>query len=218
MIIALTGLSIRHIPSTVASNFRSEMRGGLAFVGSQKVLLSLTLLAFSASFFGAQLVIFLPVFARDVFHLGAAGYSHLLAASGSGAVVGALVVAWLGNITHKGKTALLMQVLFGIVIVLFAFTKNVWIAYPLVFLCGVCMLSLFALISSLVQLLVTDEMRGRVMSIYMVAFRGGMPLGSLFTGALLQRFSPGHVLATEGVILSLVGLAFLLSNSSVKDK
>ena len=218
VIIALTGLSIRHIPSTVASNFRSEMRGGLAFVGSQKVLLSLTLLAFSASFFGAQLVIFLPVFARDVFHLGAAGYSHLLAASGSGAVVGALVVAWLGNITHKGKTALLMQVLFGIVIVLFAFTKNVWIAYPLVFLCGVCMLSLFALISSLVQLLVTDEMRGRVMSIYMVAFRGGMPLGSLFTGALLQRFSPGHVLATEGVILSLVGLAFLLSNSSVKDK
>ncbi|HZS04546.1 MAG TPA: MFS transporter [Blastocatellia bacterium] len=217
VIIALSILSIRHIPRTGTSDIRSEMRSGLAFVGKQKVLRSLTVLAFAASFFGFQLATFLPVFAKDVFKVGPGGYSTLLTTSGAGAVVGALIAAWMGDVKHKGRNALLMQFMFGVVMVAFTFTTSIWQAYPLVFLSGMFMLTIFAMISSLVQLLVSDEMRGRVMSIYMVAFRGGMPLGSLITGKLIEHSSPGRVIAVEGVLLSLIALYFLVSNSQVKN-
>ncbi|MFN7623214.1 MAG: MFS transporter, partial [Acidobacteriota bacterium] len=75
----------------------------------------------------------------------------------------------------------------------------------------------FSLITSLVQLLVTDDMRGRVISIFVVAFRGGMPLGSLVTGFLAHRFPLTWVILTEGLLLSLLAAGFLLSRSQVKE-
>src|SRR5439155_2979706 len=160
---------------------------------------------------------FLPVFAKDIFHTGVGGYSSLLSTSGAGAVTGALLIAWLGDLQRKGRTALLMQLLLGLVLIAFALSSIAWLAYPLVFLGGVFMMSVFALISSLVQLLVSDEMRGRVMSIYMVAFRGAMPLGGLITGLLAKRFSLAHVLAIEGLLLSTVAFSYLVSKSKVKE-
>ena len=220
VIIALTSLSVQHIPRSTGKLHRElggEMRGGLDFVKCHGALVSLTLLAFVSAFCATQLITFLPVFAKDIFHTGVRGYSSLLSTSGAGAVTGALTVAWLGDLQHKGRTALMMQVMLGCVIIAFALSPIAWLAYPLVFLGGACMMMVFALISSLVQLLVSDEMRGRVMSIYMVAFRGGAPLGGLVTGLLLKWFSPGHVLASEGVLLSLVAAGYLLSNSKVKE-
>jgi MFS family permease len=221
VIIALSALGIRHIPRTATGKLRNELRGelrgGLAFVGHQEALRSLTLLAFASAFSATQLIVFLPVFAKNIFHMGVGGYSSLLSTSGAGAVVGALLVAWLGDLAHKGRTALLMQMLLGAVIVVFALSPLVWLAYPLVFLGGVFMMAVFALISSLVQLLVSDEMRGRVMSIYMVAFRGAMPLGGLIAGFLAKRFSLAQVLAVEGALLSLIAAGYLLSHSKVKE-
>jgi len=86
-----------------------------------------------------------------------------------------------------------------------------------VFLAGVAMMMVFLLISSLVQLLVIDEMRGRVMSIYLVAFRGGMPLGALTTGWLSGHFPIERILAVEGALLALLAFAFILSPSKVKE-
>ena len=109
-------------------------------------------------------------------------YTHLMAFAGAGAVTGALVVAWLGKFTHMGRTLLILQVVFGVLVVLFALTRIFWINAVLLFGGGACMVMVFAMLSSLVQLNAPNEMRGRVMSIYMVAFRGGMPLGSLAGG------------------------------------
>jgi len=157
------------------------------------------------------------VFAQQVYHTGASGYTTLLSTSGAGAVAGALVVAGLGDIRHKGYTALVMQIAFGCVITAFAFSPSLWLAYPLVFLAGVAMMIVFLLISSLVQLLVIDEMRGRVMSIYLVAFRGGLPLGALTTGWLSGHFPIERILAVEGALLALLAFAFILSPSKVKE-
>ena len=87
-----------------------------------------------------------------------------------------------------GRT-LLVAVVFGLLIVLFALTRVFWLNALLLFAAGACMVMVFAMLSSLVQLNAPNEMRGRVMSIYMVAFRGGMPLGSLAAGwmATLDR-------------------------------
>jgi predicted MFS family arabinose efflux permease len=79
------------------------------------------------------------------------------------------------------------------------------------------MMMLFALILSLVQMTVADAMRGRVMSIYMVAFRGGMPLGALITGWLAEHFSIARVIALEGAMLVAMAIGYLASHSKVKE-
>jgi predicted MFS family arabinose efflux permease len=109
-----------------------------------------------------------------------------------------------------------MQSAFGLTIIAFTFAKSVWLAYPLIFLASLFMMFVFSMIASLVQLIVTDEMRGRVMSIYMLSFRGGAPLGALVTGFLAERFRLTRVLMVEGALLSVIAIAFLLSPSSVK--
>ena len=96
---------------------------------------------------------------------------------------------------------------------------NVWTqqSMPTTDANGMFMMMLFSFINSLVQLLVSNDMRGRVMSIYMVAFRGGMPLGSLVTGSLAKHFAITSVLAVSGALLALLAIGFLLSPSKVKE-
>jgi MFS family permease len=217
VIFALMSLSVRHIPRAVAGDMRSQLREGLNFVWHREGLRSLTFLAFASTFFGMQITIFLAVFARDIFHTGAGGNARLMACSGAGAVTGALIVAGLGNIKNKGRYALLMQVFFGLSIVAFTFAPSALIAYPIIYIASIFMMCVFSLITSLVQLLVSDDMRGRVMSIFMVAFRGGMPLGSLVTGFLVKYLPLPRVLMVEGLLLILIAGGYLLSKSQVKE-
>ncbi len=216
VIIALMSLSVLHIPRTPTGGMRSQLREGLNFVWHKEALRSLTFLAFSSTFLGMQVTIFLAAFARDIFQIGASGNFRLVAISGAGAVIGALIVAGLGTIKHKGRMALIMQICFGLMIVAFTLTSTVWIAYGILFLSGIFMMILFAMIMSLVQLIVSDDMRGRVMSIYMVAFRGGMPLGSLVTGLLSKHFPLPRILLVEGILLTIIAATFLFSRSEVK--
>ncbi len=216
VIFALMSLSVSHIPRVSTGDMRSQLREGLNFVWHQEGLRSLTFLAFACTFFGMQVTTFLAVFARDIFKTGAQGNVELMAISGAGAVVGALIVAGIGHIRHKGRYALIMQIGFGLSVVAFTLAPNIWLAYPLIFIASIFMMCVFSLITSLVQLLVSDEMRGRVMSIFMVAFRGGMPLGSLVTGALAKEFPLTGVLLVQGLIMTLLAVGYLISNSEVK--
>jgi MFS family permease len=217
VIFALMSLSVKHIPRVQVGGIRSQMREGLNFVWHQEGLRSLTLLAFASTFLGTQMMTFLPVFARDIFHTGAEGNFRLVAVSGVGAVVGALITAGLGNVVNKGRKALLMQICFGAMIIAFSLTHSVWVAYGILFMAGVFMMTLFAMIMSLVQLIVNDNMRGRVMSIYMVAFRGGMPLGSLITGLLSKGFPLPRIILIEGILMIILAAGFLFSRSEVKE-
>ena len=149
------------------------------------------------TFLGLPLLTFLPVFARDIFHGDVGTYSQMMAFSGAGAVVGALVVAWLGRFRHMGLTLLLVQVVFGALIVAFALSRVFWLSNLLLFAAGACLMCVFSMTASLVQLIVPDHLRGRVMSIYMVAFRGGMPLGSLASGYAASLTSAPYVLARQ---------------------
>jgi predicted MFS family arabinose efflux permease len=200
------------------THWREDLKIGLRFVMHNEALRSLTLLAFASAFFGTQLLTFLPVFAEKIFGTGAGGFSTLLSTSGAGAVAGALLIAATGDaIKSKGRAVMILQMAFGVLIIAFAKNPLVWIAYPLIFCAGAAMMMLFALINSLVQMNAHDSMRGRVVSIYMVAFRGAMPLGALITGWLAQHYSISAVITVEGALLSLLGAGFLLSPTTVKD-
>ena len=217
VIASLLSLNVKHIPRPNTSDMKTEMGEGLAFVWHQEGLRSLTLLAFSCTFFGMQMTAFFAAFAKNIFHTGANGNSTMISISGAGAVLGALAMAALGNLPNKGRRALVMQMGFGLTIVIFALAPSVWMAYVAIFLCGIFMMCVFASIASLVQLLVSNEMRGRVMSIYMVAFRGGMPLGALVTGYLAERVYLPHIMLVQGILVFLLAAAFMLSNSEVKE-
>jgi predicted MFS family arabinose efflux permease len=144
-------------------------------------------------------------------------YSRMMAFSGAGAVLGALVVAWLGRFRHMGLTLLLVQVVFGLLIASFAVSRMFWLSNLLLFCAGACLLAVFSMTASLVQLIVPDHLRGRVMSIYMVAFRGGMPLGSLASGYAASLTSAPAVLAVNGCLVSLIAIYFLIRSHGVRE-
>ena len=216
VIVAILSLHVRHIPSTGHSRMHVELEIGLSFVRGQPALVGLTILGFATTFLGTPILTFLPLFAQDVFQGGVAEYTKLMACAGAGAVTGALVVAWLGKFRGMGRTLLVLQLVFGALVALFAITRVIWISAALLFAAGACMVMVFATLSSLVQLIAPNEMRGRVMSIYMVAFRGGMPLGSLVAGYAATLTSAPTVLTVNGVLLSLVAAWFLIRREGVR--
>jgi len=211
VIIALMWLRVRHTPPATRSPLLEELAGGLAYMRGERALVTLTTLAFISTFLGLPLLTFMPIFAQDVFHQAAGQYAVMMAFSGAGAVAGALVVAGLGKFRHMGLTLLVVQIAFGLLIAAFAASRLLWLSYALLFLGGAALMVMFSLISSLVQLVAPDHLRGRVVSIYMVAFRGGMPLGSLTGGYLASLSSAPLVLGVNGLLLAAVGGFFLVN-------
>ncbi len=193
-----------------------QLRGGLSYVRHQGPLLGLTVVAFLTTFLGMPLMTLLPVIVQKVYGLGVAQYTWMMAFQAGGAVIGALIVAWVGRFRRMGSVALIVQVGLGAVIVLFSWSRAPMLSYALLFLAGLGQIVVFSLANSIVQLIVPNEMRGRVMSIYMVSFRGGMPLGSLAAGALANIYSAPSVLAVNGVLLMVVGVVVLATYKKLR--
>lgn len=217
VIAAILSLRVRHTPAAATRALHQEMRSGFTYVRSHPALGGLAVLGFAGTFLGNPILTFLPLFAQDVFQGGVGHYTQLMAWAGGGAVTGALVVAWLGKFPHMGRAVLGLQVAFGALLVLFAVTRIFWLNALLLCAAGACMVMVFAMLSSLVQLNAPNEMRGRVMSIYMVAFRGGMPLGSLAGGWAATLTSAPLVLTVNGVLLGLVAAWFLARGHGVRE-
>lgn len=194
-----------------------QLRVGLSYVRHEGPLLGLTLVAFVTTFLAMPLITLLPVFVKTVFHLGVAEYSQMMAFQGAGAVFGALIVAWMGRFPRMGSMALKVQIGLGAVIAAFALSRVPALSYALLFLAGIAQIVVFSLANSLVQLVVPNQMRGRVMSIYMVAFRGGMPLGSLTAGYFANIYSAPAVLVGDGLLLMAVGLIVLTTYGRLSD-
>ena len=213
----LMALRIKHIPPAQTRSMRDELQGGISYVRQHGELVALIILAATTTFLGFAVLTFLPVFTKSVFQGDARTYSHLLAFSGSGSVVGALIVAWLGKFKRMGLTALLMQAIYGLFILAFALSRTLWISDVLLFLTGAALMVVFSTVTSLVQLIAPNEMRGRVMSIYMVAFRGGMPLGSLVSGYLATFISAPLVLEINGILLVVVAAYFLVRSHGIRE-
>jgi MFS family permease len=216
VIIALLSLHVRHVPPLTRDSMMAELKGGLSYVRSEPAVQALIVLAAATTFLGYPLLTLLPVFTQNIFNQGVGQYSRFMAFSGAGAVCGALLVAWLGRFSRMGLAALLVQSVYSVLIIAFAASRMLWLSYLLLFLCGAAMMIVFSTITSLVQLRAPNEMRGRVMSIYMVAFRGGMPLGSLASGYLASQFSAPTVLAVNGTLLLVVAAYFLIRDRGVK--
>ncbi len=216
VIVSLMSLHIKHMPAARTHNMMGELRQGLRYVREDRNIMALMVLGAATTFFGIPMLTLLPVFAKDVFGSGVEGYSALLAFSGAGAVAGSMVVAWLGRFSRMGLTTLLVQVVFGVMITLLALNRSLYLSYVLLFVSGMALMIVLSCITSLVQLIAPNEMRGRVMSIYLVAFRGGMPLGSLVSGYIASITSAPTVLVLNGIAMLIVSVYFLLKNKEIR--
>jgi MFS family permease len=208
-IVSLTIIKTRFLPAKTSESILDGMKQGISFIRKQSAMEGLMLLAFCMTALGVPMMTFLPVFAKNIFKQGPGAFTLFLSASGVGSIVGALTVAALGNVKHKGLIALVMLTVLGAGIAGFALSTTLWFSCLMLFISGASLISVFALVNSLVQLITTNEMRGRVMSVYNFAFRGGMPLGNLMTGWLVPMFTAPVVLAVNGILLMALGVYFL---------
>jgi MFS family permease len=216
VVAALLLLRLDRAVPNVRRSIADEMRSGLSYVKHRPALLELTVLGFLMTFMAFPLQTLLPVMAKDVFHQGIDGYSHLMICSGTGAVLGAGIVAWRGRAPHMGRHALVLGGLVGLLLIAFATARTLAVAYPLLLVTSVALLIVTSTAISLAQLAAPDEMRGRVMSIFMVAFRGGLPLGGLAVGSLASATSAPTALIACGVGLVIVSAAFLAFGKGVR--
>ncbi|HLI84931.1 MAG TPA: MFS transporter [Bryobacteraceae bacterium] len=214
-VISLTILSTRYLPLQTGESVLTSMKQGFRFIRTQGAMEALIFLAFAMTAFGFPMMTFLPWFAKTTFHGGPWTFTLFLCSSGTGAVIGALMVAWMGNVAHKGRIALISLVWLGAGIAIFSFSTNLILSCVVLFLTGIGLMTVFANVNSVVQLITPNEMRGRVMSVYNSAFRGGMPMGNLLTGWLVPIFTAPFVLAANGLLLVLLAIYFLVAQRKV---
>jgi predicted MFS family arabinose efflux permease len=218
VIAAILALREVHVPPTATESMVAQFRDGLRFVQGSPNLVIVMALGFFGAFLGAPLLTFLPVITRDVFHRDVGFYTQLMTFSGAGAVTGAVVVAWLGKNKNMGRILLILLALFGAIIVGFGLSRTIYLSALILFIGGSLFVMCSSLTTSLAQLLAPPELRGRVVSIYLVAFLGGSPLGGLASGWLVTRAgSAPVVLVINGTALALVALCFLIHGQSLKD-
>ena len=209
-IISLSMITTRFLPQKTAESMLNSLKQGIKFVRKQHSMEALIVLAFCMTSLAMPMRTYIPVFVKDIFHRGPETYGNLLSLMGVGSICGSLIIASMGNIRNKGRVALSMLICLGGAISVFALSKSLPLDYAILVLVGASMMAVFATVTSLVQLITTDDMRGRVMSVYNCAFRGGMPMGNLISGWLVPIFTAPLVLAVNGGVLILVALYFLL--------
>src|SRR5271167_2191174 len=209
-IIALTMITSRFLPIKTGESIYSSLKQGIQFARKQGSMEALIVLAFCMTALAMPMRTYIPVFVKDIFHRGPETYGNLLALMGLGSIFGSLTIATAGNFKRKGRVALFALICLGAGISGFAISKSVPLSGVLLVVVGASMMAVFATVTSLVQLITTNEMRGRVMSVYNCAFRGGMPMGNLLSGWLVPVFTAPVVLSVNGLLLVLMALYFLL--------
>ena len=209
-IVTLSIISTRFLPESTTESMFSSLKQGIRFVRKQNSMEALIVLAFCMTALSMPMRTYIPVFVKDIFHRGPETYGNLLSLMGVGSIIGSLTVAERGNISNKGRVALTMLICLGAAIAAFSVSRSLPLSYAVLVVVGACTMAAFATVNSLVQLITTNEMRGRVMSVYNCAFRGGMPLGNLLSGWLVPIFTAPVVLGVNGLLLVLVALYFLL--------
>jgi MFS family permease len=214
VVIALTALQLpKHVPAVNRGAVSAELKSGLHYVRDNRVLLTLIALVTVSTFLTMPILTMLPAFANDVLTGGGrpeTRLSMLMASQGLGAIVGALFVGVLGATTNLGRVLLSVQVGLGLLIAAFSLSTSLVLSMVLLFFGGIFFMALFSISFSLLQMTVPDALRGRVVSIYMVALRGGGPLGALVAGALADQFTASAVMAVNGVLLALISGGMLV--------
>jgi MFS family permease len=216
----LWSLTRIHYPEEKPARRESMMkslRAGLVYVYGHPQMTILSGMIAVSSFLVMPFVTFIPYFARVVLSTDASGMGWLFGASGAGSVLGAVTIASLGSIRHRGRVIACCGVGVTTVLIIFCFTHTFVLSVFLMLLEGYGMMLTISSVNVGMQTLSSDEMRGRVMSIYGTCFLGLPPLGALLAGELSRHISTSQALALMSGVAMLVFLGFLIFSKSLRE-
>ncbi len=207
----LAGLAMITLPvRDSAERPRQSALEGIAeavrYVRETRPLPTLMLFAMVFSVLGVPVITLLPVVARDVLGLGPDGYGALMATLGIGAMVGALAIAATGGGGNKGRTLYLASHVFPVALIAFAAVRVPSLNGLLLFVVGIAMIVNNALVNARLQDIVPDAMRGRVISLYVMVYIGGSPIGSFVAGAIAKWFGATWAIGGTAVLMLLFAL------------
>jgi MFS family permease len=195
-------------PPPATASVWTSFREVLAYLRADRRAGTLVTLTAIVSLFGFPFLALMPVFARNVLHVDAAGYGLLMASVGGGAVLGALGVALFGARVSKGGLQTAGGVGFGLALVLFATARSFPVAVALLALAGCLMVVNNALTNTMIQSGVPDSLRGRLMGFYSFMFVGMAPLGAFQAGFVAEHWGAPLSIALGGLVTAAaVGLA-----------
>ncbi len=177
-----------------------ELAEGWRYVRHSKPISVVLLFLAVVSFFGAPYTVLMPIFAGTVLHGTAYTLGWLMAAAGLGALAGAVTLAMRPSVLGLGRVIVWSSSLFGIGLVGLGLSRNLWLSLVAVAAAGFGMMRQMASTNTILQTIVEEDKRGRVMAYYAMAFQGVMPFGSLVGGAIAARFGAPWTTAGAGVI------------------
>lgn len=196
--------------------FWQDLIAGVRYVRNRPRVFSLLMISGVTSLFGAPYLTLVPIFARDLFHLGETGLAWMMGTAGAGAFFAALMLAYLGDFKRKGWSVLGGSLAFGIFLVTFALSNNLVSSLISLFAIGSSIVTSVAVTNTLLQKLVTDEMRGRVMSMFILSFIGTMPIGNIVAGIASNHFGVRYTLATGGLVIVLFVTVVAIRNKRLR--
>ena len=201
-IAVIVGLLLMKVQSPPRASKQSPIEDiieGFRWVNQTKVIRALLLLIGLVSLVGMPYTVLMPVFADQILHGGARELGILMGATGVGALFGALTLAAKTGVTGLGRWVTITCATLGISLFLFSFSTSFWLSAALLLPAGYSMMLQMACSNTLIQTMVPDQLRGRVMSLYSMMFMGMAPFGAFFGGALAHRIGAPITVASGGV-------------------
>ncbi len=186
----------------------AEIAEGWRFVANIAPIRAILLLLGVVSLTGMPYAVLMPVMAEDVLHAGARGLGILMGATGTGALIGALALARRNSLRGLGRLVALGALSFGVFLILFSLSRQFWLSVALLLPTGLSMLFQMASSNTLVQSMVPDRLRGRVMSVYSMTFMGMAPIGALLAGVAAGSLGAPVTIAAGGAVSIVAALLF----------
>ncbi len=187
-------------PAVNNNSALSDLKEGVVFISRNRPILALISMVAVVSFFGLSYIMLMPVFANNVLGVGVKGLGVLMSSIGLGALAGSLILARMGNFAHKGRFLVRVGFAFSLFLVAFSMSKSYAVSIILLVLLGCMIVPITAVINSLLQTIVPDAFRGRVMSLFMITSNGIMPFGNLVSGSLAQAIGISPALFICGLV------------------
>jgi MFS family permease len=208
VLIGLLLMKVRSVPRISNRSPIEDIIEGFRWVNRTKIIRSLLFLIGLVSLVGMPYTVLMPVFADKILHGGARGLGILMGATGVGALFGALTLAAKTGIKGLGRWVTITCATLGISLFLFSFSTSFWLSAALLLPCGYSMMLQMACSNTLIQTIVPDHLRGRVMSLYSMMFMGMAPFGAFFGGALANRIDAPMTVAVGGIACVLGAIWF----------
>ena len=206
----------RFVPRPATGSALRNIAEGLRFVARTAPIRALLLLIAIVSFTGMPYAVLMPIFADRILHAGARGLGILMGASGVGALVGSIMLALRSTVRGLGTWVAVSSATFGAMLIAFGFSHTLWLSVAILVPLGGAMIVQMSSSNTLIQSMVPDELRGRVMAAYTMMFMGMGPLGSLAGGTVADRAGAPAAVMIGGAITIVAAIVFSLRLPSLR--